>query len=89
MADLRLFFSDAASEMIEGYPAVHRTINQMLEMNLVPAARLFATVVAMAEHRGDEINALRKELGRPPIAHQRLGRTKRQADAAQPPGRSG
>jgi cobalamin biosynthesis Co2+ chelatase CbiK len=75
MANLEKLFSDEALAMLEGFPAVHAVATRLIEHD-IPAARLLAYIVAMAEHRGDEIDALRHELGLRPMAHERLGRIK-------------
>ena len=75
MANLEKLFSAEALAMLEGFPAVHAVATRLIEHD-IPAARLLAFIVAIAEHRGDEIDALRREIGLRPIAHERLGRIK-------------
>ena len=63
MSELDHLFSPATVARLEGYPAVRNTVIELILADQLPAARLLAFVVAMAERRGRERDELRLALG--------------------------
>jgi hypothetical protein len=74
MPEIEDVFGDAAVAMLEGYPAVHATVVELIRHDLIAAARLLSFVTAMAEHRGAEADELRLLLGLRPMGRDRMRR---------------
>jgi hypothetical protein len=53
---------------MRGYPAVFAAVTELIRHDQIAPARLLAFVTAVAEHRGDEVDVLRRELGLRPLA---------------------
>lgn len=62
-AALERLFSDETVSRISSYPAVRQVVLELLAADMIAAARLLALIVSVAEHRGEEVAALRRELG--------------------------
>lgn len=77
LTKLEQFFSDDAIIRLLGYPAVYTVVLDLVDKDQIPAARLLAFVTRVADQRGDQIDALRKEIGLRPTAHDSLGRINR------------